>query len=99
MKVFGKSDIKLIIVLLASALLVTWLLPLGMLFAQDGEQEEELIEEITGEEAAEEGSIEVLGFTEEDSPVLNNRFLITVIALIVAAVGGLFLSFVIRGRT
>ena len=100
MRLFGKSDIRLIMILLASAMLVTWILPLGMLFAQDGE-EEELYEELTGEEVnqEEEGSIEVLGFTEEDSPFLNNKFLIVVIALIVAAVGGLFLSFVIRGRT
>ena len=76
------------------------MLPVGMLFAQDSE-EEELMEELTGEEASEsgEGSIEVLGFTEEDSALLNNKFLIAIIALIVAAVGGLFLSFVIRGRT
>ena len=98
MKVFGNSDLRLLIILLASAMLVTWMLPIGMLFAQD--DEEELLEELTGEESvSEEGSIEVLGFTEEDSPVLNNKFLIAVIALVVAAVGGLFLSFVIRGRT
>ena len=98
MKVFGNSDLRLLIILLASAMLVTWMLPIGMLFAQD--DEEELLEELTGEETvSEEGSIEVLGFTEEDSPLLNNKFLIAVIALVVAAVGGLFLSFVIRGRT
>ena len=98
MRLFGNSDIRLVMILLVSALLVTWILPLGMLFAQDDE-EEELLEELTGEEVEEEGSVEVLGFTEEDSPILNNKFLIAVIALIVAAIGGLFLSFVIKGRT
>ena len=59
---------------------------------------EEIMEELAGEES-EEGSIEVLGFTEENSQIFDNKFLIVVIALVVAAVGGLFLSFVIRGRT
>ena len=99
MKLFGNSDVRLIIILLTSAILVTWMLPVGLLFAQDSE-EDELMEEITGEEVnTEEGSIEVLGFTEEDSPILDNKFLIVIIALVVAAIGGLFLSFVIRGRT
>jgi hypothetical protein len=99
MRLFGNSDIRLVIILLTSAMLVTWILPLGMLFAQDSE-EEELLEELTGEEAnEEEGNIEVLGFTEEDSPILDNKYLIVIIALVVAAIGGLFLSFVIRGRT
>ena len=99
MNVFGKNDLRLLAILLTSAILVTWMLPIGLLFAQDS-QEDELMEELTGEETiTEEGSVEVLGFTEEDSPILNNRFLITIIALVVAAVGGLFLSFVIRGRT
>ena len=99
MKLFRNSDVRLIIILLTSAILVTWMLPVGLLFAQDGE-EEELMEEITGETVTtEEGSIEVLGFTEEDSPILDNKFLIVIIALVVAAIGGLFLSFVIRGRT
>lgn len=99
MKLFGSSDIRLIVVLLSSVLLITWILPFGMLFAQ--ESEEELMEELTGEEAGteEEGSVEVLGFTEEDSSMFNSKVLIAVVALVVAAVGGLFLSFVIRGRT
>ncbi len=83
--------------LFISAMLITWMIPIGLLFAQDSE-EEELMEELTGEES-EEGSIEVLGFTEENSQIFDNKFLIVVIALVVAAVGGLFLSFVIRGRT
>jgi hypothetical protein len=85
-------------VLFVSAMLIAWMLPIGLLFAQDGE-EEELMEEITGEATEEEGTIEVLGFTEENSQIFDNKFLIVVIALVVAAVGGLFLSFVIRGRT
>jgi hypothetical protein len=97
MKVLVNSDLRLFILLFAAALLVTWMVPAGAVFAQ-GEEEEELLEEINGEEA-EKGSIEVLGFTEEDAGILDNRLLITVIALVVAAVGGLFLSFVIRGRT
>ena len=99
MNLFANNDLRLLVILLTSAILVTWMLPIGLLFAQDS-QEDELMEELTGEETiTEEGSVEVLGFTEEDSPILNNRFLITIIALVVAAVGGLFLSFVIRGRT
>jgi hypothetical protein len=97
MKVFGNSNLNLFMVLFVSAILIAWMLPIGLLFAQDGE-EEELIEELAGEES-EEGTIEVLGFTEENSQVFDNKFLIVVIALVVAAVGGLFLSFVIRGRT
>jgi hypothetical protein len=97
MKVFGNSYLNLFIVLFVSAMLVAWMLPIGLLFAQDGE-EEELMEELAGEES-EEGSIEVLGFTEDNSQIFDNRFIIVVIALVVAAVGGLFLSFVIRGRT
>jgi len=97
MKVFGNSYIKLFMTLFISAMLITWMIPIGLLFAQDSE-EEELMEELTGEES-EEGSIEVLGFTEENSQIFDNKFLIVVIALVVAAVGGLFLSFVIRGRT
>jgi NADH:ubiquinone oxidoreductase subunit 3 (subunit A) len=96
MKVFGNSYLNLFMVLFVSAMLIAWMLPIGLLFAQEGE-EEELMEEITGEES-EEGSIEVLGFTEENSQVFDNKFYIVVIALVVAAVGGLFLSFVIRGR-
>ena len=99
MKVFGNNDLRLLAILLISAILVTWMLPIGLLFAQDS-QEDELLEELTGEETiTEEGSIEVLGFTEEDLPILNNKFLITIIAIVVAAVGGLFLSFIIKART
>jgi hypothetical protein len=97
MKVFGNSYLNLFMALFVSAMLITWMLPIGLLFAQDGD-EEELMEELVGEES-EEGSIEVLGFTEENSQIFDNKFLIVVIALVVAAVGGLFLSFVIRGRT
>lgn len=100
MKIFNNSDIKTMVAIFTAVLLITWLLPLGVLFA-DNDEEEMLLEELTGEgeNAEEEGSIEVLGFTEEDAPVLGNKFLIMVIAIIVAAVGGLLLSFVIRGRT
>jgi hypothetical protein len=97
MRSMGNNDLRLFILLFTAVLLVTWMVPVGAVFAQ-GEEEEELLEEITGEEA-EDGSIEVLGFTEEDAGILDNRLLITVIALVVAAVGGLFLSFAIRGRT
>ena len=97
MKVFGNNYLNLFMVLFISAMLVTWMLPIGILLAQ-GEEEEELMEELTGEES-EEGSIEVLGFTDENSQVFDNKFLIVVVALVVAAVGGLFLSFVIKGRT
>jgi hypothetical protein len=97
MRSMGNNDLRLFILLFTAVLLVTWMVPAGAVFAQ-GEEEEELLEEITGEEA-EDGSIEVLGFTEEDAGILDNRLLITVIALVVAAVGGLFLSFAIRGRT
>lgn len=97
MKIFDNSYLSLFMVLFVSAILISWMLPIGLLFAQDGD-EEELMEEFAGEES-EEGSIEVLGFTEENSQIFDNKFLIVVIALVVAAVGGLFLSFVIRGRT
>ncbi|MES0342353.1 MAG: hypothetical protein ABUK08_08575 [Candidatus Humimicrobiaceae bacterium] len=64
------------------------------------EQQETLLEELTGEKevTTEEGKIEVLGITEEQAPLLGNRFLIVILALIVAAVGGLILSFVIKAR-
>ena len=97
MRSMGSSGLRLFTLLFTAVLLVTWMVPVGAVFAQ-GEEEEELLEEITGEEA-EDGSIEVLGFTEEDAGILDNRLLITVIALVVAAVGGLFLSFAIKGRT
>jgi len=50
------------------------------------------------EVTTEEGKIEVLGITEEQAPLLGNRFLIVILALIAAAVGGLVLSFVIKAR-
>ena len=100
MRIFNNSDIKTILVIFTTVLLITWLLPIGVLFA-DKDEEEILLEELTGEgeSTEEEGSIEVLGFTEEDAPILGNKFLIMVIVIIVAAVGGVFLSFVIKGRT
>ena len=93
------SELKLVTLLFIVAFLTTWIMPLGVIFAQD--EEEELLKEITGEEGvtSEEGTIEVLGITEEQAPILGNRFLIVVLALIVAAVGGLVLSFVIKART
>ncbi len=93
------NELKFITVLFIAAFLITWLVPLGVIFAQ--EDEEILLKELTGEEevTAEAGKIEVLGITEEQIPLLGNKFLVVVVALIVAAVGGLVLSFVIRGRT
>jgi len=93
------NELKFITVLFIAAFLITWLVPLGVIFAQ--EEEEILLEELKGEEEvnAEVGKIEVLGITEEQIPLLGNKFLIVVVALIVAAVGGLVLSFVIKGRT
>jgi len=52
MKVFGNSYIKLFMTLFISAMLITWMIPIGLLFAQDSE-EEELMEELTGEESEE----------------------------------------------
>lgn len=100
MRIFNNSDIKTMLAIFTAVLLITWLLPLGVLFA-DKDEEEILLEELTGESesAEEEGSIEVLGFTEKDVPILGDKFLIMVIVIIVAAVGGLLLSFVIKGRT
>jgi len=93
------NELKFITVLFIAAFLITWLVPLGVIFAQ--EDEEILLKELTGEEkvTAEVGKIEVLGITEEQIPLLGNKFLVVVVALIVAAVGGLVLSFVIKGRT
>ncbi len=93
------NELKFIVVLFTAAFLITWLVPLGVIFAQ--EDEEILLKELTGEEevTAEVGKIEVLGISEEQLPLFGNKFLIVVVALIVAAVGGLVLSFVIRGRT
>jgi len=93
------NELKLITVLFIAAFLTAWIMPLGVIFAE--EDEESLLMELTGEEkiTAEEGTIEVLGITEEQAPILGNRFLIVILALIVAAVGGLVLSFVIKART
>ena len=100
MKIFRNNGIKIAVVMFTAVLLITWVIPIGVIFA-DGSEEEKLLEEFTGEveDTEGEGSIEVLGFTEEDAPFLNNKFLITIIAIIAAAIGGLFLSFVIKGRT
>ena len=100
MRLLKNNEIRLLMILFVSAFLVTWFLPLGIVFAEEGE-EEILLKELTGDEGSseEEGNIEVLGFSEEQVPILNNRFLIVIIVLIVAAVGGLVLSFAIRGRT
>ena len=93
------NELKFITVLFIAAFLITWLVPLGVIFAQ--EDEDILLKELTGEEevTAEVGKIEVLGLSDEQLPLLGNKFLVVVVALIVAAVGGLVLSFVIRGRT
>ncbi len=98
-KMIRSNELKFITVLFIAAFLITWLVPLSVIFAQ--EDEEILLKELTGEEevTAEVGKIEVLGITEEQMPLLGNKFLVVVVALIVAAVGGLVLSFVIRGRT
>jgi len=98
MRVFKNSDMRIVMVVITAILLITWMLPLGVLFA-DKDEEKILLEELTGESAGEEGSIEVLGFTEESLPILGNKSLIVVVAIVAAAVGGLFLSFVIKLRT
>ncbi len=100
MIVFNNNDTKIILVIFVAVLLITWIVPVGVLFAENAE-EEILLEELNVESNSAEGEegIEVLGFTEEDTPILSNKFLIAVIAMIVAAVGGLFLSFAIKGRT
>ena len=92
------NELKFISLLFIAAFLVAWLVPIGVVFAQ--EDEETLLEELTGEEgtSSEEGKIEVLGITEEQAPLLGDKFLIVILALIAAAVGGLVLSFVIRAR-
>ena len=92
------NELKLVTLLFIVAFLTTWIMPLGVIFAQD--EEEELLDEIIGKEevTTEEGTIEVLGLTEEQAPILGNRFLIVILAIIVAAVGGLVLSFVIKAR-
>ena len=93
------NELKLITVLFIAAFLTAWIMPLGVIFAE--EDEESLLMELTGEDkiTSEEGTIEVLGITEEQAPILGNRFLIVILTLIVAAVGGLVLSFVIKART
>jgi len=93
------NELKLVTLLFIVAFLTTWMMPLGVIFAQ--EDEETLLRELTGEEeiTSGEGTIEVLGITEEQAPILGNKFLIVILALIVAAVGGLVLSFVIKART
>ena len=93
------NELKLVTLLFIVAFLTTWIMPLGVIFAE--EDKESLLQELTGEEGvtSEEGTIEVLGITEEQAPILGNRFLIVILALIVAAVGGLVLSFVIKART
>ena len=92
-------ELKLVTVLFIAAFLTTWIMPLGVIFAD--EDKESLLQELTGEEevTSEEGTIEVLGITEEQAPILGNRFLLVMVALVVAAVGGLILSFVIKART
>jgi len=100
MEIFKNSGIRIILVMFAAVLLIAWMVPLGVLFAEDAEEEILLKElNINSDNAEGEDGIEVLGFTEEDVPILSNKFLIAVVAIVVAAVGGLFLSFVIRGRT
>jgi len=93
------NELKLITVLFIAAFLTAWIMPLGVIFAE--EDEGSLLRELTGEDkiTSEEGTIEVLGITEEQAPILGNRFLIVILTLIVAAVGGLVLSFVIKART
>jgi len=100
MEIFKNNGRKIILVILTVVLLIAWMIPVGVLFAEDDE-EEILLKELNVESDNAEGEegIEVLGFTEEDVPILSNKFLIAVVAIIVAAVGGLFLSFVIKGRT
>lgn len=98
-KMIRNNELKLVTLLFVVAFLTTWIMPLGVIFAE--EEEESLLHELTGEEEiiSGEGKIEVLGITEEQVPILGNRFLIVILTLIVAAVGGLILSFVIKART
>lgn len=93
------NELKLITLLFIAAFLTTWIMPLGVIFAE--KDEESLLRELAGEGeiTSGEGTIEVLGITEEQTPILGNRFLVVILALIVAAVGGLVLSFVIKART
>ncbi len=88
------NELKLVILLFVVAFLTTWIVPLGVIFAQD--EEEDLLgeEEVTSGE----GKTEVLGITEEQAPIPGNRLTIVVTVLIVAAMGGLILSFAIKAR-
>ena len=101
MEIFKNSGIRIILITSVAVLLIAWMIPVGVLFAEDDSEEEILLKElnIDSDNAEGEEGIEVLGFTEEDVPILSNKFLIAVVAIVVAAVGGLFLSFVIKGRT
>ena len=93
------NELKLVTLLFVVAFLTTWIMPIGVIFAE--EDRESLLQELTGEEeiTSGEGKIEVLGITEEQAPILGNRFLVVMVVLIVAAVGGLILSFAIKART
>ncbi len=94
------SELKFVILLFVVAFLTIWIMPLGVIFAQD--EEGDLLRELDVEEditSGGEGKIEVLGLTEEQAPILGNRLMLVVAVLIVAAVGGLILSFVIKART
>jgi len=93
------SELKFVILLFVVAFLTIWIMPLGVIFAQD--EEGDLLRELNVEEditSGGEGKIEVLGLTEEQAPILGNRLTLVVAVLIVAAVGGLILSFVIKAR-
>ena len=92
------SELKFVILLFVVAFLTIWIMPLGVIFAQD--EEGDLLRELNVEEdiTSGEGKIEVLGLTEEQAPILGNRLTLVVAVLIVAAVGGLILSFVIKAR-
>jgi hypothetical protein len=94
-----KNGIKVLLAVFVTILLITWITPPAVLLADDSE-EEEILKELSGEEETSgEGSVEVLGFTDEEVSLLGDKSLLTVIIIIVAAVGGLFLSFVVRSRT
>ena len=93
------SELKFVILLFVVAFLTIWIMPLGVIFAQD--EEADLLRELNLEEditSGGEGKIEVLGLTEEQAPILGNRLVLVVAVLIVAAVGGLILSFIIKAR-
>jgi len=92
------NKLKFITLLFIATFIILWLIPPGAVSAQ--EDEEAFLEELTGEKGvtAEEGKIEVLGISEEQLPFLGDRFLLVVVVLVLAAVGGLVLSFVIKAR-